>query len=106
MPPQVYFSWVLEQESQLTDTGLSENSYIHIPQDLMVDDHFPIEMAIYWLWPAAAAFRHCFLRQRPPSRQVARENRKLRQDLSALEDEGFWQEITVIVTTQNRVSDQ
>ena len=24
--------------------------------------------------------------------QVARENRKLREDLSALEDEGFWQE--------------
>ena len=39
------------------------------------------------------------------SRQVARENRKLRQDLSALEDEGFWQEITVTVIAQNGVSE-
>eukprot|EP00435_Cladocopium_sp_Y103_P028430 s1636_g7.t1 len=30
--------------------------------------------------------------------EVARENRKLRQDLSALEDEGFWQEITSTIT--------
>ena len=28
--------------------------------------------------------------------EVARENRKLRQDLSALEDEGFWQEIETL----------